>query len=364
MFIGGAPIVTLRAPPQADRPTIVEASVLPGRGFMLLQAKLATPDGALHDLLWAPDYAQAAEQLDGGSEDFAGNGSFGFGGAILAPFANRVRGRPLADTREIETSINGGVFRLPRNWGGREPGAEAYAMHGLILARNVPFQRTAAHFVRGRLEAGDFGGRWPGAAVLDFEWRLAQGDLLLQIQATSLGPQPLPIGLGWHPYFRLLSGRRSQARLRIPGSMRCEVNNYDEVLPTGRRLPVADTPYDLRAAGGTALGNLYLDDCFTELVAEGGKACVDLFDPASGVGVLLTSTTPPVRAIQVFAPVDQPFVVIEPQTNLADPFGAQWPAAADTGMVRLPPGSVSSYEVRVRPITRRGRATAGLCRPA
>ncbi len=41
-------------------------------------------------------------------------------------------------------------------------------------------------------------------------------------------------------------------------------------------------------------------------------------------------------------------MVIEPQFNLADPYGTEW-AGRDTGMTLLPPGAAATYEVRVEP---------------
>ncbi|HEY0436349.1 MAG TPA: aldose 1-epimerase [Phenylobacterium sp.] len=348
LLIGGAPAATLRAEPQADGTGFVEATVLPGRGFMLLQAVMARPSGERVEAIQSPTLEAAAAALNGGPDDFAGNGSFRFGGAILAPFANRIRGRARDDAREIEAAIDGRLVHLPRNWGGKAPGAEQYAMHGLILATPVPWTQPRPDRLQGVLEDVDFGGRWPGRARLAFEWRLEGGELRLRVEARNLGPVPLPIGLGWHPYFRLPSGDRRQARLTVPARQRTEVNDYDEVLPTGRILDVAGTAYDFRGAG-RALGDLYLDDCFTGLAASGGSAVTEILDPAAGLGLRIAAPCPPVRAIQVYAPPTDAFVVVEPQYNLADPFGAEWPPGVDTGMVRLPPGATTLYEVAVTP---------------
>jgi len=344
--IGGAPVVTLRAPDApADGPAFLEAQVLPGRGMMLLQAKLRLPCGQVVDALHAPAPAEAAGALDGGPDDFAGNKSFSFGGAILAPYANRIRGRPLEGAREIETTVADRTVRLPRNWGGKAAGAEQYAMHGLILDAEVPFEQPAADRVTGALDAGDFGGRWPGRLHLTFEWRLRAGALALTVAARNAGDAPAPVGLGWHPYFALPSGDRRQTRLRLPAAARVEVNDYDEVLPTGRLSPLTGTAYDFSA--GAPLGELYLDDCFTDLRREAGEAGLEIADPAAGLGLRIASPSPAVKAFQVYAPPDQPFVVAEPQFNLADPFGREWPEGLDTGMARLEPGGSVSYEVRV-----------------
>lgn len=345
--IGGAPIVTLRADGPSDRPVFVEATILPGRGMMLLQARVRRPSGEVLDALFAPTVEEAARRLDGGPDDFAGNQAFLFGGAILAPFANRIRGRPLHETREIEAHIEGRRIRLPRNWGGQAPGAEEYAMHGLILDAAVPFEQPAPHRATGRLDAGDFGGRWPSRAELTFEWRLGEGDLTLRVEAVNTGPEVLPMGIGWHPYFALPSGDRRQARLRLPADLRAEVNDYDEVLPTGRLQRTRGSVYDFGGETGAALADLYLDDCFTGLRRDDGRASVEVHDPAGGLGFRIDTASPAIKAIQVFAPPDRPFVVLEPQFNLADPFGDVWPAGVDTGMARLPPGGRVTYEARL-----------------
>jgi aldose 1-epimerase len=345
--IGGAPPVILRSDAASG---FVEAMVLPGRGMMLLQARIRRPSGETFDALEAPGLTEAAAQLDGGPEDFAGNRAFSFGGAILAPYANRIRGKPVAGSREIETRVDGRLVRLPGNWSGKAPGAEIYAMHGLILDAAVAVEQTTQDTLHGRLMAGDFEGRWPSRTELSFRWSLADGGLSLQVTATNVGDETLPMGLGWHPYFRLLSGDRSQARLRTPAALRVEVDNYDQVLPTGRRLEVAGTPYDFRAPEGRALGGLYLDDCFTGLSRAPGEAVSEIFDPAGGLRLRINSSCPKVSAVQIYAPPDKAFVVAEPQFNLADPYGSVWPAVTDTGMVRLPPGASVAYDVRVEPV--------------
>lgn len=340
LSIGGAPPVILQAPPQAGRDSLVEAVVLPGRGGMLLQATVQRPDGRREALLHAPSLEEAAARLDGGPDDFAGNASFAFGAAILAPYANRIRGRALEGRREIETRIAGQTVRLPRNWGGKAPSAEQYAMHGLILDRRMDIAHAGPAALELVLDAGDFQGRWPGRTRLTIRWSLTDGALVLEITAVNLGDGDLPFGIGWHPYFRLPGGDRRQARLHIPAASRVEVGDYDTVLPTGRILPS-----DLSDA---ALNDLYLDDCFTDLAAPEGVLRATLSDPAADYAVTLRASAPPVRAIQVYAPPSEAFVVIEPQTHLADPFGEQWPPNLDTGMASIAPGAALAYRTEVQ----------------
>lgn len=347
-LIGGAPVVRLRAADTpAEGPAFLEAEVLPGRGMMMLQARLRLPSGEVVDALHAPLLDEAARVLSGGPGDFNGNASFSFGGAILIPYANRIRGRRVEGARQIETTVDGHRLRLPRNWGAT-PARDDYAMHGLILDRAFHIEASAPDRVAGRLAAGDFGCGWPGSADIRVEWRLASGRLELEVEVANAGSDPLPLGVGWHPYFALPSRDRRQARLSLAARERVEVDNYQAVLPTGRLLPVGGTPYDVSGAEGAPLGGAYLDDCFTGLAHTDDRVEVRLIDPAAGLALRVASPTPEVRAVQVFAPPREAFVVIEPQTNLADPYGAEW-RGLDTGMVRIAPGRTFTYAASVEP---------------
>jgi aldose 1-epimerase len=327
------PVIRLRSE-AGEGPCFLEAEIAPSRGMLLLQVRVRLADGRDFDLLTTPK-----EPAFGGPADFNGNLSFSLGGAILLPYANRITGRPV-DEREIGTQVLGKTVRLPMNWGGKAEGARRYAMHGLML--DAPFavvEQSDAH-VRGVFNAGNFRGHWLSATDVTVEYRLTPDALMLTIEAANVGDEPLPMGIGWHPWFNLPSGDRRQARLRIPATARTGVNNYDEVLPTGEVAAVAGTPYDF--SQGCELGDLYLDDCFVRLTGD----AAELVDAAGGLGLRIGAHVPPVKAFQVYAPPDAGFVVIEPQYNWADPFSPVW-RDEDTGMVVLQPGERTAYAARV-----------------
>lgn len=358
LTIGGASVVTLERPIPTDpgQPAFVRAQILPGRGMMPLQIQAHLPQRGVTSLFEAPPPDKAREILDGESGDFVGNRSYLLGGAILLPYANRIRGILSADGKTIETEILGRRVTLPANAGGRKTGAERYAMHGLILASHVGEVRRRttdeADSVSGTLQAGDFGGRWLSKTEITFEEVLESDAFSLQVTARNTGSEILPMGIGWHPYFVLPSGRREQARLLVPGRQRVLVNDYDEVLPTGEVVPVAGTPYDFSTPGGRPLGDLYLDDCFVDLErSPEGHSVAEIVDPAASYGLRIVATSPEIRAIQVFAPPDKAFVALEPQLNWADPFGDPWGPDVDTGMVRLEPGESVTYSVRLELFT-------------
>ena len=57
--------------------------------------------------------------------------------------------------------------------------------------------------------------------------------------------------------------------------------------------------------------------------------------------------SPAIQTIRVNAPADKEFVSIDPQFNLDDPLGREWPKDQDTGMVVLQPGQSAQWRVRL-----------------
>jgi galactose mutarotase-like enzyme len=344
------PVITLQAPAGPDL-AFTRAEVLPGRGMTTLQVRARVPGLGEVDVIASPPLEEARARFDRGSRGpFPGNESYLFGGAVLIPYANRIRGLLSQDGRTIRARIPGGEVALPANAGGR-PGAEQYSMHGLVLDAKVGEieRRTTSEedAVSGTLHAGDFGGRWLSKAEISFENILRGNSFTVRITVRNAGREILPMGIGWHPYFNVPSLRREQARLYVPARRRTLVNDYDETLPTGEVVSVAGTPYDFSMPGGRAMGDLFLDDCFVDLEAPAGEVTAEVADPASGYGLRVVAAAPPVRAIQVYAPPDKPFIVVEPQSNWADPFGEQWGPDVDTGMARLAPGESVTYQARL-----------------
>ena len=166
----------------------------------------------------------------------------------------------------------------------------------------------------------------------------------LSATARNVGHQTEPMGIGTHPYFRILGGDRAQVRVHVPGTTRALANNYTDVFPTGKIDPVAGTPYDLRAPQGVALGNLALDDQWGDLQrGPNGAATAVLVDPAAHLGIRVAALSPRIKAIQVYAPLDKNFVAIEDQFNRNDPFGPEW-HGQPTGMVSLAPGASVTWK--------------------
>jgi aldose 1-epimerase len=348
-------VITLQVPGEPGAgPAFTSAEILPGRGMMTLQVRARLPRLGEIELL-APPSREAVEILERDEDGFPANQAYKVGGAILIPYANRIRGELSADGRTIETRILDREVRLPANASGG-PGRERYSMHGLVLdaqAENIERRTTEDQdSVRGTIHAGDFGHGWPSKTEIVIENLLRSDAFVLTIEARNVGDETLPIGIGWHPYFALPSGRRQPSRLRIPARRRTLVNDYAEVLPTGEVVAVAGTEYDFSQPGGREMGDQFLDDCFVDLErTPAGEAVTEVIDPESGLGVRVIAATPRIQAFQVYAPPAKNFLVVEPQFNWADPFGPQWASDVDTGMAQLAPGESVIYSARLELFT-------------
>jgi aldose 1-epimerase len=354
--IGGEPVVTLQRPAVADRgrPQFLQATVLPGRGMAVLQIKAYLPGKGEIDLLNSPPLPEAEQLLDKGDDEF-GNEIFKIGGAILLPFANRIRGKLSPDGKTITATVAGKTVNLPANWSGNNPGAEKHSIHGLM--RQSRFQNVITRngvqdsAVIATLHAGNFDGHWLSDTDVEVQMTLSHDAFEMTVTAKNVGPRMLPMGIGWHPYFVLPSGDRQQVRLHLPSQTRAVMNNYDDTFTTGQRVAVQGTDYDFSAPGGRPLGTEYLDDNFSILEYGSQRHTVsEIIDPAAKYGLRLITLSPEIKSIQVYAPPLKNFVAIEPQFNLPDPYNKDW-RTADTGMVLLQPGQSVSWRVRLELFT-------------
>ena len=350
---GGQKVVKLSVPNpgQTDHAQMLSAEILPGRGMNIYRITAYLPGKGTVNVLASPPLDDGAKVLNNETDPY-GNASFGFGGAVLVPFANRIRGKLSADGKTLTTTILGKKVELDANWKGKKPGAIPHAMHGLIL--KSPMDSTeestsnGSASVTGTLDAGNFGGHWLSKTQLTITDTLTPNSFGFTVTAKNVGDEDTPIGVGWHPYFAFPSGQREQVRLHIPATERALVNNYDDVFPTGKLVPVAGTPYDFTAAGGAPLGKLFMDDSFVNLQKDAdGHAVVEIIDPAAKYGVQITAISPEITAFQAYAPVDKEFVALEPQFNWADPFSPIW-KGQKTGLVALKPGQSTTYSVQVK----------------
>ena len=239
--IGGQKLVTLkRTAVSKTSPEFTGVTLAPGRGMELIHITANFPGKGNVDVLASPDLAAAKEMLDVKDDDF-GDLGYRLGSAFLVPYPNRIRGKLSADGKTLTTSWMGKTITLPANNIGKNPTAERHAMHGLILkaktsdvtVKNIP----GGEQVTGIIHAGDFGGHWLSKTDLEITITLKADAVDAVVVAKNVGNERTPMAIGWHPYFNLPSGDRTQVRIHIPAVESCPGRQLRQRLPYRKARP-------------------------------------------------------------------------------------------------------------------------------
>jgi galactose mutarotase-like enzyme len=286
------------------------------------------------------DFLDQSAPKDAGVRGNYGNRFFQTGGALLHPYANRIRGK--LSGKMLSFKIEDKEVSLPANWSGTLSGAEIHCMHGLLLG--VPFENwkfsADAHSAKitgiHHLE-----GRWPSRIDTVGTIHLNAEGMHFNFHSTNTGNEKTWVGMGWHPYFTLPGRNRERVKVVVPPGVKLEINNFDDVFPTGKTTPF-ETPAD-----GFPLTAIDRDDCYTAFKKPLREIGYD--DWAAGISMRMKMPEDrphPVQAAQLYSPKDALFIALEPQFNLPDPFqGVQ--AIPNGGMVPLLPQESTEFDVRL-----------------
>ncbi len=315
-------------------PEFLSATLLPGRGMNVLQITAYIPGKGEVKLLASPSVESAAAAMTGTGADAHGETSLAMGGAFELPWGDSLG--------------NGGTDRKVM-WEGKPLVLPGAARYGWMLAQ--PADSVTSETLpdggdaRAVFHLGDFGGHWISKTDVTTSVLLSSQALELTVVATNVGDVAEPIGVGWHPRFAIAPDRHSQMRLRVQADSRLRLRNG--VGSQAAAVATTESAAEFSAEQGAIFHSL--DDCFVGLkqkLLDNGPAA-ELIDPADGYGLRLTALSPVIRAMCVVAPLNGDFVSIEPQFNYPDPFGKEWNAETNTGMVTLQPKQSTEWKIRL-----------------
>jgi aldose 1-epimerase len=226
-------------------------------------------------------------------------------------------------------------------------------LHGLAFDKEPTIETSnsadgaqiKAHFAPGF--NGDY---WTGRLSLDITHTLSNGIYEFKMRTTNRGSGLVPVGAGAHPYFLAPSGDPSAVRLYVPAKSLVEIDNYKNVLPTGRIVKIKKrSKFDFNDPKGRPIAGQYYDNLWVDLdLNEQGYAFADFIDEKEGIRTRMTATTKNIIGIQVYAPKPGTnpalgvFAAIEFVTSLPDARDELW-KDNDTGMVVLKPGESMDY---------------------
>ena len=110
--------------------------------------------------------------------------------------------------------------------------------------------------------------QWPFAHTIDMTYRLTNGTLEVETAITNLSAEPMPVSVGFHPYFQLTDSPRDEWTISV--GARTHLKLQPNKLPTSETEAVA-APF----TGGVPLRDHELDDSFMDLVRnEDGHAAL------------------------------------------------------------------------------------------
>ena len=238
----------------------------------------------------------------------------------LVPFCNRIAGGRF--------SFRGREVALAPNLSG-----EASPLHGQGWIARWRVDRLAG--ASAELSFRHAAGEWPWEYEARQRFALDPGGLSLELSCTNLSGEPMPCGLGHHPYFPCTAATRLDTSAEWAWTIDADV------------LPVARVPargrYRLegRAACGQGLDNGF--------GGWSGRALID--DPAWPFRIALSA--PDARFFHLYSPPGGGFFAAEPVGHAPGALNApeaEWP---DLGMRVLEPGGTMSLAMRVEVVPAR-----------
>ncbi len=245
---------------------------------------------------------------------------------FLAPWANRLD--------EDGFWANGKHYALERGLKNIRGDQNNHPIHGL-LAFASEWEVTeakadhASAYVTSRLEFWrypDYMAQFPFAHTLYMTYRLSDGVLEVKTVIENHARVPMPVSVGFHPYFRISDAPRDQWTVRLPAKEQVLLNQ--QLIPTGETKPNLH-PDSLKLQG------VALDDVFSGLIrGESGRAEFSVTGTKERISVLYGKEYP---VAVVYAPTGRDFICFEPMSGPTNAFNLNH-AGKYPDLQTVPPG--------------------------
>jgi aldose 1-epimerase len=226
---------------------------------------------------------------------------------FLAPWANRLD--------EQAFYANGKRYTLNMGLGNVRG---AHPIHGFLSAAvwevvDATADDSAA-WVTSRLDflsQPDWMAQFPFAHTIVMTHRLRDGVLDITVALHNLSAEPMPVAIGFHPYFRLTDSARDAWTIAL--GARTEWLLADDKIPTGETRPIERRFPNPRAA---VLRDHDLDQVFADLIRDAsGRAAMTVSGGSQRVDVAFG---PNYHAAVVYAPKERDFICFEPMAAITD----------------------------------------------
>jgi aldose 1-epimerase len=153
--------------------------------------------------------------------------------------------------------------------------------------------------------------QWPFAHTIEMTYRLQGGVLEVQTTIVNRSAEPMPVAIGFHPYFQLTDSPRDEWTLSV--GARTHWRLAANKIPTGETEPIERL---FRTPAAVALRDYTLDDVFGDLVRDPrGRATLSVAGRSQRLDVVLG---PNYRAAVIWAPTPGAFICLEPMAGITD----------------------------------------------
>ena len=307
----------------ADAGDRMEVSIAPSIGNMAYEIKVGGKN-----ILWFPFKSPAELKA---KPTFCGI-------PFLAPWANRLDGEAYW--------ANGKKYQLNASLGNFRRDGSQHPIHGLLNyspAWEVTSVAADEHVASttSRLEFSkypDLMAQFPFAHTITMTYRLANGEVQVETAIENHSADPMPVALGFHPYFHLDDAPRDQWKIHL--AARDHMILSDQLIPTGARKPVEfGDPHPLAGS--------QLDDVFSNLVRDPDGAARFWVEGARQR--ITVSYGPKYTVAVVYAPPGRDFVCFEPMAAITDAYNL-----AHSGVYRelqsIAPGATWKESFSVKPL--------------
>lgn len=254
----------------------------------------------------------------------------GLGGVpLLSPWANRIDGDSFW--------VNGKKYTFNPALGNVRYDGHHLPIHGLVsFTDKWRVVKKDNSSVTSRLEAWrepDWMAQFPFAHTLEMTYRVHAGALEVSTKVENLSSDPMPLSLGYHPYFKLSDSPRDDWKVTL--AARESVVLSDLLVPTGERKPIEfPNPYPL---AGHVLDNVFTGLTGGDWVVEGKKQSIHVkFGPKFPVAV-------------VYAPKGGSFVCFEPMASQTNAFNLTH-AGKDAGLQMIAAGGSWQESFWINPV--------------
>lgn len=247
-------------------------------------------------------------------EEYLKSGGRGMAGVpFLGPWANRLD--------EPAFYANGKKYTFNLELGNIRPGQNNIPIHG-FLTNASQWQVVEAKadgraaWVTSRLEfykQPQWMAQWPFAHTIEITYRLQDGALEALTKIDNLSAEPMPVAIGWHPYFQVNDAPRDEWTFGVAAGTEWLLSPTK--LPTGERRPIQQL---LPKPNGGALQELALDNVFGDLIRDAsGKATMWVKGKSERIDVAFG---PNYKAAVVWAPAgaQNKFICFEPMAGITN----------------------------------------------